>query len=421
VSHVEDRWSADPGRRGRGKRWRVRWRDEARRPRSTSFELKRDAERFCRELDRLMDAGLWVDPQLGEQSFGEYGLRWLEGRRDLAPATVALYENLLTKHVLAHVGGVALGAITLETGQRLIAGLQDGGVGLNTVRKAGTLFRQIHQASVDEGLVAKFRLTGLRLPKEPRPEARFLTQSEFESLLPHVDADLLGAVLLGAFAGLRIGEVFGLQVGDVDIAAGKVSVRRQIQEQRGAVTYRAPKTASSVRTVAIPGVLVEVLAPLVEKREPGEALFVTESGAVVRPSNFRHRIWNPAVIAAGLGSVPFHALRHSSVSWAVEHGAHMRLIQQRLGHAKVTTTMGVYAHLVDHLDQELAETLTDGIRIPVAPPPRPQRCGEHRGLVSSPERWLSTFKGFGVVGDTGIEPVTSCVSCKRANQLRQSP
>ena len=53
--------------------------------------------------------------------------------------------------------------------------------------------------------------------------------------------------------------------------------------------------------------------------------------------------------------------------------------------------------------------------------PRPQRCEQHRGLVSSPERWLSTFKGFGVVGDTGIEPVTSCVSCKRANQLRQSP
>ena len=46
-------------------------------------------------------------------------------------------------------------------------------------------------------------------------------------------------------------------------------------------------------------------------------------------------------------------------------------------------------------------------------PARPQRCEQHRGLVSSPERWLSTFKGFGVVGDTGIEPVTSCVSCKR--------
>ena len=91
----------------------------------------------------------------------------------------------------------------------------------------------------------------------------------------------------------------------------------------------------------------------------------------------------------------------------------MRLIQQRLGHAKVTTTMGVYAHLVDHLDRELAETLTDGISIPVAPPPRPHRCSEHRGLVSSPERWLNSFKGFEVVGDTGIEPVTSCVSCKR--------
>ena len=72
-------------------------------------------------------------------------------------------------------------------------------------------------------------------------------------------------------------------------------------------------------------------------------------------------------------------------------------------------------------DGDLAKELGNSIKIPDVPQPLPERCKHHPTTVSSPGRWPSDFKAFSSVGDTGIEPVTSCVSCKRANQLRQSP
>jgi integrase len=175
--------------------------------------------------------------------------------------------------------------------------------------------------------------------------------------------------------------------------------------------FRPPKTASGKRTIAIPEVLSNLLAPLITDRPKNESLFLTENGALMRPSNFRRRIWKPAVEAAELGQVPFHALRHTSVAWAIESGGHMRLIQQRLGHSNIQTTMGTYAHLVDNLDGDLAKQLGNSIKIPDVPQPLPERCKHHSTTVSSPGRWPSDFKAFSSVGDTGIEPVTSCVSC----------
>ena len=420
MSHIEDRWK-NPDLVNTGLRWRVRYRDTANRARSRSFRVRVDAERFRSRVDVELSSGTWVDPRRGKETVSSFSQRWLAGRWDLAPATVTLYRNLLDNHVLPHVGEVSLGGVDIDTGRDFLTRLQANGVGQNTVRKAGTLLRQIHQASVEEGLIAVNRLGGLRLPPEPREEMRFLSTAEVDRLFAQAPPRVLPIVVLGALGGLRIGEILGLTVADVDLVAGRVHVRRQLQELRGEVTYRPPKTLSGVRAVGIPAELGGLLRPLCEQRGPDEPLFVTAGGHVIRTSNFRNRMWKPLTESAGLEGLRFHDLRHTSVAIAIGHGAHPKVIQARLGHSKIKTTLDDYGHLFDHLDGELGQHMADGLRIPAASWPRPERCNRHQSLVSSPERWLSTFKGFGVVGDTGIEPVTSCVSCKRANQLRQSP
>jgi len=194
-----------------------------------------------------------------------------------------------------------------------------------------------------------------------------------------------------------------------------------MQELNGKISFRDPKTAAGKRSISIPIVLSDLLAQLITDRPRQEALFLTEEGALMRPSNFCSRVWNPAVKAADIGHLKFHELRHTNGAWIIEHKGHMRLAQQRLGHSNIQTTMGIYGHLVDNLDGDLAKQLGNNIKIPDVPQPLPERCKHHPTTVSSPGRWPSDFKAFSSVGDTGIEPVTSCVSCKRANQLRQSP
>ena len=305
MSHIEDRWKIEPDRQGKGKRWRVRYRTPAHEQRSASFHLLKDAQRFCREIDNQLSSGNWIDPNLGQEDFEQFARQWLNGRRDLAPKTFDLYSNLLRHHLIPHLQNVPIANISLNRADELIHTLQKNAVGQNTVRKAGTLLRQIHQASVEEGLIATNRLQNLRLPKEPKPEARFLTHDDLNFLLQNLKPEALPVVLLGALAGLRIGEVFGLQIADIDVTNNRITIRRQMQELKGKVTFRPPKTASGKRTIAIPEVLSNLLAPLITDRPKDESLFLIENSALMRPSNSRRRVWKPAVEAAELGQVLF--------------------------------------------------------------------------------------------------------------------
>ena len=86
-------------------------------------------------------------------------------------------------------------------------------------------------------------------------------------------------------------------------------------------------------------------------------IMTSASGTYLRRSNFRRRVWTPAVVAAGLSPLRFHDLRHSHVALLIAQGEHPKLIADRLGHASPIVTMAIYAHLFPGLDGEAAERL----------------------------------------------------------------
>src|SRR3954452_12406926 len=77
----------------------------------------------------------------------------------------------------------------------------------------------------------------------------------------------------------------------------------------------------------------------------------------MRRSNFRRRIWLPAVAQAGLDGLRFHDLRHTAVALGIAQGAHRKAIQERMGHSSIQVTLDRYGHLFPGLD----EALTDGL------------------------------------------------------------
>ena len=90
----------------------------------------------------------------------------------------------------------------------------------------------------------------------------------------------------------------------------------------------------------------------------GEKLvFPSPGGTLINPSNWRKRTWQPAVAAAGLEGVTFHALRHSSASLLVPEGVNAKVIQTRLGHSDVRTTLQVHGHLYEGWDDAAADAL----------------------------------------------------------------
>ena len=75
-------------------------------------------------------------------------------------------------------------------------------------------------------------------------------------------------------------------------------------------------------------------------------MFTADRGGVVHDGNFRWRIWSKAVEDAKLGKKPrIHDLRHSHASWLIAAGVPLPVIQRRMGHESIQTTVDVYGHL----------------------------------------------------------------------------
>ena len=160
-------------------------------------------------------------------------------------------------------------------------------------------------------------------------------------------------MLVGGFAGLRLGEALGLQPSSLNLLKQQLRVERQLTEVRGAVSLTSIlKTSAARRTVSVPSKLAEELeAHLMQYAR--ELVFTSPNGHPIRRSNFRRRVWQPA---AGEG-VRFHDLRHSHAAMLISEGVQPKVIQARLGHSSIRTTLDTYGHLYEGLDKAAAKAV----------------------------------------------------------------
>lgn len=145
-------------------------------------------------------------------------------------------------------------------------------------------------------------------------------------------ASFRALVLLGAYGGLRFGELAGLRRGRVDVLRSRVSVRETLVDVNGELSFGEPKTKRSRRDVPLPRTITRELEAHLERftRTERDALVLAgPKGAQLRPAGFLRCWWLPATDAARLQGLRFHNLRHSFVSiWqdagptcSMSHGA----------------------------------------------------------------------------------------------------
>jgi integrase len=90
-------------------------------------------------------------------------------------------------------------------------------------------------------------------------------------------------------------------------------------------------------------------------------------------------VWRPATVRAGLDGLRWHDLRHTHVAFLIEAGVHVKAIQSRLGHSSISTTLDVYGHLFEGIDEAAAAALP----APPAPSTRPQVIEMPRNLIEN--------------------------------------
>ncbi len=177
--------------------------------------------------------------------------------------------------------------------------------------------------------------------------------------------------------------------GTVDLLHRHVQVVEQLgRDENGRWGLQPLKTRSSVRSVALPAVVIDSLDEHLRHwagRGREGFVFTAPDGGHIDPDNFRSRVWTPTVAAAGLAPVRIHDLRHTTASLAIAAGADVKMLQTMLGHASAVMTLDRYGHLMPGRAQDVADRLDALARAAVAetiPPVVPLDSRDFRGMAT---------------------------------------
>ncbi|WP_446225127.1 tyrosine-type recombinase/integrase [Nocardia sp. IBHARD005] len=364
------------------KRYIVRWEDQNGIPDSKTFDKRGrydvpdTAEYFKSKIEAKLRDGEYVNPDLGKQNVKVYAEKWRDrARKDgTYKARQQFINNLgpLAKLSLAQVQRSDIRDWTdlLLTGRPWCKGkvLQ-----LSTVSLYLQHLTTLLQIAVDDELIVKNAARKFRLDGDDYEEGlkgptatELLTPQLISRIREHASETVSIMILLSALTGLRVSEVAGLRVQDVNFVRRELNVVQQAARspKKEPIT---PKTKSSRRTIPLSKSAVETLAAYLaddaHNRGPGELIFAAPRGgrwyATLLGGNFRR-----ACDKAGLGTEwSWHDLRHYFASRLIFKGRDVKTVSELLGHSSPNMTWKVYVHLwpgqEDALREDMDEALQD--------------------------------------------------------------
>ncbi|UQX89208.1 site-specific integrase [Jatrophihabitans telluris] len=332
---------------------KVTWRAHYRTPdgiqRNRSFSLRREAERFITEVEGAKLAGTYIEKDRSAVRVAEWVERWLESQAQLKPSTRERYAGILRTHVTPKWGNYRLRDVSHADIQGWVSEVAQSR-SASTATKAHRVLSLALGLAVRDGRLPRNPADSVQLPRIVARDRRYLTHAEVERLA--AAADEYGPLILFlAYTGARFGEAAALRVSRLDLLRRRVEIAESATSVNGRIVWGTPK-GHQRRSIAYPRFLVDDLAALAAGKQPGDLVFVSPRGDVLRSSNFRRDVFEPAAYAAGLSGLTPHGLRHTAASLAIASGADVKVVQQMMGHKSATMTLDLYGHLfTDRLDE----------------------------------------------------------------------
>lgn len=349
-SGVEDRWTRSDGqptsRSGKGLRWLARYVDDEGLERSKSFRTKTEAQTWLNTVMSSLVSGNYVDPRFGKITFAsfykEWSSRqvWVNGTRqamDLAARSATFRD-------------IAFGDLRPSHIEEWVKDMKDRPLEHSTIKTRFVNVRGVIRAAVRERVLAHDVTANIKLPRQRKADAAMAipTPAEVGQLLQVKDSRARTFIALCAFAGLRLGEAAGLQVGDIDFLRREVRVTRQVQRANGKTVEIRPPKYGSERVVFVPDGLLELLTEhlrngVLKASDKTSWLFEGDRGHPWHQNTVGY-FWRKARDGAGV-QYRLHDLRHFFASGLIRSGCDVVTVQRALGHSSAAVTLKTYAHL----------------------------------------------------------------------------
>lgn len=374
----------------------------------SGFKSKTQAKEAGKEaMKQYENCGYIPD---NNKSLSDFLDAWIESlyATDLKPSTIKSYEKIIKNNIKPKLGNRYLTSITNQDIQELITGLYDSGMSTNTLVNIRGILTKSFRYAVIQRMLAINPIVEITIPRNRKP-LQTPTRTSPHVYISNANMDIILArfpegtsshlpLMLGYYAGLRLGEAFALTWEDIDFVKKEINVSKQVQWQPagdggGYWFFERPKYSSTRIIPILYDSLLDLLRRTkehqnkdlaacgeyyvrhyIEEDEYGRECITTQrtnkelklvnlrpGGSYCHPRIMQH---TSRVIRLKLGikDYDYHSLRHSFTTNLVDNGAPPEYVQRLLGHSKLSVTMDTYYRLTDENRQKQAEEIREKLR-----------------------------------------------------------
>jgi integrase len=339
-------------------------------------------------MEKLVIVGRGQGSQFKGYPFQRFAQDWrqrVEINGNKSARTLELYDNALQVHLFPAFGDEYLhqidhtaiedyiqaklskipgepGAVPVEGEVALNLGRP---VGRRTVEQHLSVLNMIYREAIKQGKVINNPVEKVDFAADNPDDKEPLEKEEVKALLqacPTEEQETL--ILLMVSTGLRIGELFGLQIKDYDPKDKTLHIQRTLTRRKGStIISQKPKTKAGNRFLPLSDHLAMRLerqiarAKITCKQEKIKPIFPNTVGRIQPTTNFRNRQWKPALQHAGLPDYQPHQLRHTFVSETLASRPNMPITQLSylLGHSNPAITYSIYSKMLKRYKTDVAD------------------------------------------------------------------
>ncbi len=336
---------------------------------SFSGKTRQDVQRKLAEALRDHDKGLPIIRDERE-TLAHYVPDWLTIiKPTVRPSTWQRYEELCRLHLVPALGTTPLTRLTVQHLNTLYAAKLADGLSPRTVRYIhATLHKALHDA-LAMSLVQRNVASLATPPRLRHSEMQTFTSEQARRFLDEVRGNRLEALyMLAITSGMRLGELLALRWTDMDLERGYLIVQRTLRYSKGTWIFAEPKTTHGRRKLILTSMASDALRRH-HARQATERLalgsiwtdtalvFTDEVGQPLHDTTVYCERFLPLCRRAGVPTIRFHDLRHTAATLLLLQGVNAKVVSEMLGHASVTITLSLYAHVLPDMQKDAAAAL----------------------------------------------------------------
>ncbi len=348
------------------------------RVRKGGFRTKKEAEAYLSDLVAKANRGEYEE--FKEMTVGEFLNLWLEQycKNNLKPSTFANRKNLFDARIIPSLGRYRLEELRPIHFTKFYNDMHAAGYSSEYIHTMHSSLRTAFRHCVKWQLSAKYLMENVDAPKKESVKSlQTWTLEEASAFLKYTEAvehDYRHIVyVLAIFTGMRKGEILGLRWQDIDWDRRTAQVVQTVYKTlKNAPSIQTPKTAGSIRSIALPENVLNELKIHKKKQnelrlkygsvyQNNDLICPRPDGKPMDPRGINEH-FSEMIRKSESPRIRFHDLRHTHATIMLRLGEHPKVVSERLGHKDVNITLNTYSHVLPNMQEDAAKRLFEAFK-----------------------------------------------------------